>query len=98
MTPLGFKFEGSGIDDAILFKFRTETLDLSQVFITTVVDVTEFKKNFPLLSHRKNLKWWDVKDKNLFGGQIALPNEKYMNIGIEKIDSGHIIYIIWHET
>jgi len=98
LKPLGFKLEGSGIDDAIWFKFKTNTTNLSQVFDTTVVDVTKFKENFTFLSQLTGLKWWDVKDKNLLGGQIALPNARYMNVGIEKINSGYIIYIMWHET
>ncbi len=98
MTPLGFKLEGSGIDDAIWFKFKTDETDLSQVFDPKAVDVTKFKENFTFLSQIKGLEWWDVKDKSLLGGQVSLPNARYMNIGIEKADDGYMIYIMWHET
>lgn len=98
MTPLGFKFDQSFLDNGIWFKFKTDTTDLSQVFDTTKVDVTKFKKDFDLLYPMKGSKWWDIKNKSFLGGQIALPNGRFMNIGIETLDDGYMIYIMWHET
>ena len=97
IVPLGFKLE-SGIDDAIWFKFKTNSTGLSQVFDTTVVDTTKFKKDFTFLHEMKELKWWDVKGKSLLGGQVSLPKARYMNVGVEEIDNGYMIYIMWHET
>ncbi len=43
------------------------------------------------------LKWWDVKGKKLLGGQVELPNTRFMNVGVEKNDDGYLVYIMWHE-
>ena len=96
ITPLGYKLLGSGIDDSIWFKFRVDVNDLSQVFDTSVVDTSSFE-NF-VMYERDELAWWDVKGKELVGGEISLPNARYMHIGAEKIDGGYIIYIMWTET
>jgi hypothetical protein len=97
ITALGYKLAGSGIDDAIWFKFQTDATDLAQVFDTTVVDPTRFTENANLTT-LKEVEWWDVKGKNLFGGQVALPNARFMAIGAEKTQDGYIIYIFWHAT
>ena len=97
INPLGYKLLGSGIDDSIWFKFNTESTDLSQIFDTTVVDVTKFKENFTFLSQPKDLDWWDVKGKSLLGGQLELPNVRFMNVGIDKTGDGYTIYIMWNE-
>jgi len=46
----------------------------------------------------KDLKWWDVKDKNLLGGKVELPKLRFMNVGIEKSNEGYLVYIMWHEV
>jgi hypothetical protein len=98
IEPLGFRFQGSGIDDSILFKFQTDCSDISQIFDTTKVDVSSFKPNTPYIYPEKHLKWWDVKGKYLLGGQISLPDAKFMNVGLLKTDNGYIVYISWSET
>ena len=97
ITPLGYKLLGSGIDDSIWFKFKTDSTDLSKIFDTTVVDIGKFEDNFTFLSQPKNLDWWDVNGKILLGGQLELPNVRYMNVGTDKTDDGYTIYIMWHE-
>jgi hypothetical protein len=95
--PLGYKLEGSGIDDAIWFKFETDAA-VSEIFNSTVIDTTKFTQNYTLLYEIKGLKWWDIKGKSLLGGQIELPNVRYMNVGIEKKGDSNLVYIMWHET
>jgi hypothetical protein len=98
ITPLGYKLLGSGIDDAIWFKFRTESTDLAEIFDSKVVDTSKFNNDFTFSSEMKNVKWWDVKGKKLFGGQVSLPNVRYMNVGVNKTEEGYVIYVMWHET
>jgi hypothetical protein len=98
ITPLGFKLEGSGIDDVIWFKFETNTTDLSQVFDTTVVDTDKFTEHTNVMSDLQDVEWWDVEGKDLLGGQVSLPNVRYMNVEAEKIEGGYVIYIRWNET
>jgi hypothetical protein len=62
------------------------------------VNVSSFKQNTSYLYPVKGLKWWDVKGENLFGGQISLPDAKFMNVGLLKTDNGYIVYISWSET
>jgi hypothetical protein len=96
ITPLGFKLLGSGIDDVIWFKFEADADDLSQVFDTSVVNTDEFEKN--VMYKMEDVEWWDVEGKELVGGEISLPNARFMNLGAEKIEGGYIVYIMWHET
>jgi len=98
ITPLGFKLEGSGIDDAIWFKFKTDVSDVQKIFDIKVVDTSKFKTGFTFIHEMKELKWWDVKNKELLGGQVELPNVRLMNVGIEKNDEGCLVYIMWHEV
>jgi len=95
--PLGFKLRGSGIDDAIWFKFKAKASEVAEVFDTAVVDVSEFKQGFTMLSV-KGLKWWDVKGKTFLGGEVSLPNVKFMKAGITKTADGFLVYIMWHEV
>ena len=89
---------GSGIDDSIWFKFKTDTVDLREIFAGKVVDISEFKSDFTFGHGMTELKWWDVKGKSLLGGQVSLPNVRFMNVGIEKIHDGYVVYIMWHEV
>lgn len=98
ITPLGFKLEGSGIDDAIWFKFKADANDLAQVFDTTVVDVDKFEESAHVMPVLKDVEWWDVEGKSLLGGRVALPHARFMNVGAEKVDGGYVIYVMWHET
>jgi len=98
LTPLGYKLLGSGIDDAIWFKFKPESTDLTEIFDNTVVDTFEFKSPFTFDHEMKDLQWWDVEGKTLLGGRVSLPNARYMTVGINKTEEGYVIYIMWHET
>lgn len=98
ITPLGFKLLGSGIDDAVWFKFKTEETSLSRIFDTTVMDVTGFAENFRFWSASDDLSWWDVENKIFTGGAVSLPAVKVMNVGLEKTETGYVVYIMWHET
>jgi len=98
ITTLGFKLEGSGIDDAIWFKFETNIMDLHQIFDSNIVDTYKFENNYTSLYEVNGLEWWDVKGKKLIGGQVELPNVRFMNVGIEKKEKGYVVYIMWHET
>jgi len=98
ITPLGFKLEGSGIDDAIWFKFETDITDLHQIFDSNIVDSYKFENDYTSIYEVNGLDWWDVKEKKLIGGQVELPNVRFMNVGIEKKEKGYVVYIMWHET
>ncbi|NLW83104.1 MAG: hypothetical protein GXY41_01670 [Phycisphaerae bacterium] len=98
VIPLGYKLLGSGIDDAIWFKFKIQCTDISEIFDTKIVDITKFKHGFNFFHDMKNLEWWDVSGKDLIGGQVSLPNARCMNVGLLKIEDGYIVYIMWHET
>jgi hypothetical protein len=98
IIPLGYKLLGSGIDDAIWFKFKTQCTDISEIFDTQVVDITKFKNEIIFRHDVKNLEWWDVSGKDLIGGQVSLPNAKYMNVGLLKTEEGYIVYISGHDT
>lgn len=98
ITPLGYKLEGSGIDDAIWFKFKTDVSEAQEIFDIKVVDTSKFQIGFSFIREMTELRWWDVKNKELLGGQVELPNVRFMNVGIEKNNEGFVVYIMWHEA
>lgn len=97
IQPKGFKLT-SGIDDAIWFKFNAETPNITNVFRDDVVDSSLFRKGFTL--HSDSLpSWWDVSLQSLTGGQVSLPNARFMNVGyFDNGDGTLTVYIMWHET
>jgi len=97
LEPLGLKSYGSGIDDAILFKFKTSAKSMEDIFDTDSVDTSSFSEDYSF-REEKGLEWWDVTDKKFTGGQVSLPNAKYMNVGLQEEDEGFIVYIYWFET
>lgn len=98
MTPLGFRLIGSGIDDSIRFKFKTSVSEVSQIFDPNVVDVTKFTTKVETFVDKHEPKWWDTKGKSLLGGQVQLPNARFMDVWIEKTQDGCVVYIHWSET
>jgi hypothetical protein len=97
LSAVGYKVSGSGIDAAVWFKFKINGATYSDIFDKTKVSIGDFKNNYSLTAE-KNLQWWDVKDKKFVGGQVSLPDAKFMDVGIEKIKEGFMIYIFWFET
>ena len=93
----GMKLLGSGIDDAIWLKFSCEVTDLASIFQPEFVDTSKFRSGFKL-SQYKDLPWWDVEGRNLTGGQVALPNARFMNVGIDTTETHSVVYIMWNET
>lgn len=94
----GFKLLGSGIDDAIWFKFMTPTQDIKDLFRSTV-DINTFEPKFNFSpSSLNNPHWWDPDAKNLIGGNVSLPQGRYMSVGIQAQEAGLLVYIFWHET
>jgi hypothetical protein len=98
ITPLGYRIDGSGIDDFIWFKFKTNVENISDIFDKTVVDTSTFKTDHTFHRNMNDLKWWDANDKKMIGESISLPNARYMDVGIEKQDDGYLVYIMWNET
>ena len=98
IDPIGYKLLGSGIDDAIFFKFRTKAESIKEIFDSNYVDTSSFSKDFQFIYQDKGLKWWDVTGRKFTGGEISLPNVKYMNVGIQEEDNEYVVYIFWHEV
>jgi hypothetical protein len=97
ITPEGFKLT-SGIDDAIWFRFLAHTGDIVDVFETGTVDVSKFRPGFTF-TDASAPSWWDVAKKPLTGGQISLPNARFMNVGFVDNEDGTLtVYVMWHET
>lgn len=97
IRPLGFKLLGSGIDDAIWFKFET-TANVQSLFNLKIVDTSGFSESSNQAQDGQGPSWWDLSGKKLLGGQVQLPNARFMNVHIEKKGDRNIVYILWHET
>ncbi|MGC9367788.1 MAG: hypothetical protein ACP5FK_12205 [bacterium] len=97
---LEFQGEGykitHGIDVAVWFKFSTAETSASEIFIDSIVDIWRFEDSFNLYPHQ-DIKWWDVKNKYLYGGVVELPQTKFMSVGMDRNPRGTTVYIFWHE-
>ncbi len=98
IRPLGYKLIGSGIDDAIWFKFGVDTSSPAEIFNTNVVDVSGFGDEFELQAPSASCQWWDIGGKKIYGGSVSLPNVRFMNVGIKGDEGEAIVYIMWHEV
>lgn len=98
LSPLGFKLDGSGIDDRICFKFQTDSSDPAEVFDTTIVDVTKFQAGYAFLQDDEGVSWWDVRGQTFVGGQVSLPGGRFMDVGIRPVAEGAVVYICWFAT
>ena len=97
ITPEGFKLT-SGIDDAIWFRFLAHADDIADVFSTEFVDASKFQQGYTFASASMP-SWWDVAQKSLTGGQVSLPNARFMNVGyVDNGDGTLTVYVMWHET
>jgi hypothetical protein len=97
IRPMGFKLEGSGIDDAIWFKFETDA-ELANIFDSKMVDAGTFQQRSNSAAGVTGPKWWHLPQKVISSEAIALPNARYMSVYIEKHGKRHIVSIFWHET
>ena len=98
IEPVGYMYQGSGMDDAICLKFYTDTNDIDTIFAKIFVDKSKFAEGFTFSQDPADLNWWDTANKTFYGAQIELPNNKFMNVGIEKVDDKYAVYIFWHEV
>lgn len=97
IVPEGCKLT-SGIDAAIWFRFVAKTNNLAKVFRKDKVDTTKFTTSNDLTGSGLP-SWWDVNSKKLAGGQVALPNVRFMNVGYVNNKNGTLtVYVMWHET
>ena len=88
------------IDGAIWFRFLAHTGDIADVFApeTVEVEVSNFRSGYEFASSSMP-SWWDVAQKPLTGGQVSLPNARFMNVGFVDNDDGTLtVYVMWHET
>ncbi len=98
IRPLGYKLIGSGIDDAIWFKFGTDTSSAAEIFRTDIVDVSGFGEALEIQAPASKSDWWDIAGKKIHGGRVSLPNARFMSVGIASSEGQSVVYIMWHET
>jgi hypothetical protein len=86
-----------GPDTAMWFTFEVAKQPLDKIFQPAVVDVAKFAPGVRFTETTLPV-WWDVQGKTFFGGNVALPNVRYMQVGIAEQAETLRIYIMWHET
>ncbi|MGB8703242.1 MAG: hypothetical protein WCD18_27815 [Thermosynechococcaceae cyanobacterium] len=97
IIPEGYKLI-SGIDDAIWFRFIAKTTNIADVFMKDKVNTSKFTTNHKFYGDTLP-DWWDIESKVLTGGEISLPNARFMNVGYVNNQDGTLtVYVIWHET
>jgi len=97
IQPVGFRLISS-LDDAIWFKFVAETADISTVFRDEIVETSRFGQTV-MSDDPSSPAWWDVSEQSLVGGQVDLPNARFMQVGhVDNGDGTLTVYILWQET
>ena len=101
LTPIGYKLNATGIDDALWFKFSTKTKDPKKIFKEELIDSISFSDDYKFPGAYAKESWWDIKGKKVYGGQVELPSgTNFMEVGIPESDTPgeYIIYIFWFEV
>ncbi|MCP4160801.1 MAG: hypothetical protein GY760_12075 [Deltaproteobacteria bacterium] len=94
LESLKFKFTESAYEDALWFKFKTNTANFSDIF-KSEINTSGFKSEFAL-TEVEGLEWWDVNEKAFKGGEVTIPNDKSMKVGLERADGdSYLVYIKW---
>ena len=98
IEPQGFQLV-SGIDASIWFKFIARTEKIAAVFNEKHVDTSQFSEGYKSHSDSSLPAWWDAADKKLTGGQVELPNGRFMDVGFSKNEDRTLtVYVMWFET
>lgn len=93
----GFHLLGSGIDDAIWFRFTAETDAIANVFQPEHVDVTTMQPAEELESGPEET-WWSTTDA-LQGARYSLPNARFMTVHYADNSDGTLeLFVAWFET
>lgn len=56
IQPLGLYLVGSGIDDALWFKFHSDAPTIQEIFDAKVIDTNKFETNYSFYTVNKQLK------------------------------------------
>lgn len=100
MADLALEAKGlkivEGPDTAMWFKFVVVKQPLDKIFQPEVVDVSKFAPGIRF-TETTLPAWWDVQGKTFLGGNVALPNVRYMRVGIDEHGEALTVYIMWHE-
>lgn len=98
IVPLGLKVLGSGIDDAIWFKFETDSPDPSLIFQTEFVPAETLQGETSFFGWEDMPEWWDTRNRVFSGGTVTLEYGSVMSIGFQQEPDRIICYIFYHET
>lgn len=96
VEPIGYKFV-SHMDPSLYFKFRAQAASIDQVFLAEA-QTKAFKPGFALKGHA-NTAWWDPEAQPLVGGEIEVPDRRYLLIGYFGEGNGWFtVYAYWLDT
>jgi len=98
IEPLGLKIMGSGIDDAVWFKFRTGESDFSLIFDGSSVPSDSLAGTVSFYATDGLPEWWDTGSRTFTGGTVFLGGGVWMTAGFLREVDGTVCYIFWHET
>jgi hypothetical protein len=94
----GFILLGSGIDDAIWFKFTTPSA-MAEIFDPDVVDPASLADVSDSFAEIEDAPWWDASGRELTGGSYELPGVRFMRVGMaENPEGGTTVFVMWNET
>lgn len=98
IEPLGIRILGSGIDDAVWFKFETAESDLSALFDEEFVPADSLEGDVTFHSGEEMPEWWDAGNRTFTGGTVPLQGGTWITVGFQKEENRTICYVFWHET
>ncbi len=98
IEPVGLKLIGSGIDDAIWFKFEADVSDPLMIFQTAYVPSDSLDGQATFYQSEDLPHWWDTRNRIFTGGTVPLNSGSVMTVGYQQEPDRIICYIFYHES
>ena len=90
---------GPGFDAAMWSKFTVKVKSIDEVFDTSRVNTSEFKrKGYEFRVNWIDDPWWDADKHRLTGGEVQVGDD-FMRVGyIDNRDGTLTVYVFWFEV
>ncbi len=97
IEPVGLRILGSGIDDAVWFKFEADVPEPGMIFHKDVVPEDLLTGQVSFYQYDDMPQWWDTRNRIFTGGTVTLESGSVMKIGYQQEPDRIICYIYYHE-
>lgn len=98
IEPLGLKVLGSGIDDAVWFKFAVKETDPGLIFDPEAVPADSLGDPVSFFDPQDMPDWWDGGEYHLTGGTVSTGIGEYLRVAFRREGDSLILYVFWNES